>query len=186
MTKCIEQNFPCQNLDYDAFDQIARAELAQPISVFDLVNESAYCTELPADGDLIIGDMTHKLYLAVLKGQVGLYHLWVDYDACDDHGTYTMLCVYVGKGFAEVRIDSHIRAKWPKGAQLYVTFTKMENRLSKYYEQLFLDTYAFELNHIENPGKDHLFAVWDEERHHMGTQLNEVSRLSKVRSFEDF
>ena len=36
----------------------------------------------------------------------------------------------------------------------------MENRLSKYYEQLFLDVYDFELNNIENPGAEHLFVVW--------------------------
>ena len=53
--------------------------------------------------------LTYKLYLKFLRGQTGLYHLWVDYDACDDHGNYTMLCVYVGKGFAELRVDSHVK-----------------------------------------------------------------------------
>lgn len=186
MTKCIEQDFPCQNPDYDAFDQIALLELSEPISAHELVNESAFCAELPVDDELRIGDITHKLYLKFLRGQTGLYHLWVDYDACDDHGNYTMLCVYVGKGFAELRVDSHIRKKWPKNAQLYVTFTSMENRLSKYYEQLFLDVYDFELNNIENPGAEHLFAVWGEERHHLGTHLNEVSNLSKIQSFDDW
>ena len=97
-----------------------------------------------------------------------------------------MLCVYVGKGFAELRVDSHVRKKWSKNAQLYVTFTSMENRLSKYYEQLFLDVYDFELNNIENSGAEHLFAVWDEERHHLETHLNEVSNLSKIQSFDDW
>lgn len=185
MTKCIDQDFPCQNPDYETFDQIALAELAKPISAHALVNESSFCTELPVNDYLLIGDLDHKLYLRELRGQVGIYHLWIDYDVCDDHGTYTMLCVYVGKGFAEFRIDSHVRTKWPKGTQLYVTFTSMENRLSKYYEQLFLDVYAFELNNIENSGKEHLFAIWDEERHHLGTQLHEVSSLSKIQSLDD-
>lgn len=185
MTKCVEQDFPCQNPDYGAFDQIALAELARPISAYELVNESSFCTEIPVVDDIRIGDIDHKLYLRGLRGQTGLYHLWIDYDACDDHSTYTMLCVYVGKGFAEIRINSHIRTKWPKPAQMYVTFTIMENRLSKYYEQLFLDIYAFELNNNENSGEEFLYAVWGEERHHMGTQLNEVSNLSKIQSFDD-
>ena len=73
------------------------------------VNESAFCAELPVDDELRIGNITYKLYLKFLRGQTGLYHLWVDYDACDDHGNYTMLCVYVGKGFAELRVDSHVK-----------------------------------------------------------------------------
>ena len=84
MTKCIEQDFPCQNQEYDAFDQIALLELSQPISAHELVNESAFCAELPVDDELRIGNITYKLYLKFLRGQTGLYHLWVDYDACDD------------------------------------------------------------------------------------------------------
>jgi len=51
---------------------------------------------------------------------------------------------------------------------------------------LFLDVYDFELNNIENSGAEHLFAVWDEERHHLETHLNEVSNLSKIQSFDDW
>ena len=185
MTKCVDQDFPCQNPDYDAFDQRARAELAKPISASELVNKSLFCTEVPVNEDLLIGDIDHKLYLKGLQGQTGLYHLWIDYDDCDDHGTYTVLCVYVGKGLADIRIANHIKTKWPKSAQLYITFTSMENRLSKYYEQLFLDLYAFELNKNENPGTKYLYGIWDQERHHMGTQLNEVSSLSKIQSLDD-
>ena len=90
-----------------------------------------------------------------------------------------------GKGLLSFALIATSK-KWPKNAQLYVTFTSMENRLFKYYEQLFLDVYVFELNNIENSGAEHLFAVWDEERHHLETHLNEVSNLSKIQSFDDW
>lgn len=185
MPKCEDQNFPCQSLDYSPFDQVAESELRSPIFADEIVNSSGFCTFVPTDTDLMIGDLTHKSFLKGLRGKSGLYHLWIDYDDCDDHGTKTMLCVYVGKGFAEVRITDHIKTKWQAGAQLYVTFFEFTNRLSKYYEQLFLDTYKFELNTNENTGTRQLFAVWDEERHFLGTELNAVSNLSKIRSFED-
>lgn len=185
MAKCDDQDFPCQNVEYTAFDQVAGEELNHPISVSELVNGSSFCTELPVDDAFILGDMTHKLFLKGIRGKSGLYHLWVDGDHCDDHGNYAMLCVYVGKGLGQIRIDRHVRDKWPPSAQLYVTFTEMENRLSKYYEQLFLDTYAFQLNTNENSGSEHLFAVWDEDRHHVGTELHAVASLTRIRSFDD-
>lgn len=147
---------------------------------------SKFCMMIPVVKGLLIGDMDHKLYLKTLKGQSGLYHLWTEYEECDDHGTHTMLCAYVGKGPPDSRIASHIAKKWPDGVTLYATFSNMSNRLSKYYEQLFLDIYHFSLNHAENSGSLDLFAVWDEDRFMMGTHANEVSSLSKIQSPDDW
>lgn len=185
ITKCIDNDFPCQDVAYCEFDNIACQELEQPMSASGIVNYSLFCTQLPVDPDLIIGDLNHKLFLKNIRNKSGLYHLWIDHDECDDHGTYTMLCVYVGKGFAEGRIIDHIKEKWPHGVELYATFTQMENRLAKYYEQLFMDVYNFHLNTIENPGEKPLYAVWDAQLHNIGTHLNETSNISKVRSFDD-
>lgn len=184
-TKCIDQDFLCQAPEYEEFDRVARAELHAPMSAAEIINESLFCTELPIDPELIMGDVDYKMYLKGIKGESGLYHLWIDHDECDDHRTNTMLCVYVGKGLADKRIPIHIKEKWPDGIRMYATFTKIENRLSKYYEQLFLDTYDFHLNSYENEGDKQLFAVWDEEVHAIGTHLNEVSALSKIQSLED-
>ena len=96
-----------------------------------------------------------------------------------------MICVYVGKGLAEVRVDDHVKKKWPKNYSLYVTFTECGNRLAKYYEQLFLDMYSFVLNRNENPGTEKLYAVWSEELHMHGTELYQVSNLSNIQSLDD-
>lgn len=186
LAKCEDNNFPCQVLDYSDFDQIAQAELSNPISAHEWLNESEFCMPIPIDKDFTVGDLNHKLFLKPLKGQAGLYHLWSDYENCDDHGTYTLKCAYVGKGPPDTRIAAHIRDKWPNGVNLYATFTAMQNRLSKYYEQLFLDIYNFELNTAENNGTETLFAVWDDERHLMGTHSNETSNLSKMQTPDDW
>jgi hypothetical protein len=185
MPKCEDQDFPCQIPDYSEFDSVAANELSNPVTANDIINFGTYCTFVPTDSDHVIGDMTHKLFLSGLGKKTGVYHLWVDYDECDDHATHTMLCVYVGKGPPKGRIPEHIKSKWPAGTMLYATFFECPNRLSKYYEQLFLDTYGFHLNSHENTGTKSLFAVWDEERHNFGTELHHVSSLSNVRSFDD-
>ena len=185
MTSCEDNDFPCQDPRYNEFDKIAATELNDPIKADTLVNHSEFCMVIPVDRAHIIGDLDHKLFLRTLRGQAGLYHLWVDHDACNDHNTYTMLCAYVGKGPPEGRIASHIKSRWPGDVQLFATFTRMENRMAKYYEQLFLDCYDFHLNTAEKRGTDALYAVWDEERYTLGTHSNEVSQLSSIEGFSD-
>ena len=186
MTSCEDNDFPCQNLNYNNFDEIAREELSRPIEANVLVNKSEFCMMIPIDDNWVVGDMDHKLFLRTLKEQSGLYHLWINYEDCGDHGTHTMICVYVGKGPPDTRIASHIKHKWPNGVHLYATFTQMDNRLAKYYEQLFLDCYSFLLNSAENSGSAILYAVWDNDRHDVGTHLNEASSLSKMESCDDW
>lgn len=184
--KCEQNDFPCQDPDYSRFDNVAMQELRDTISCFDLISHSQYCTRLPIRSDFVIGDMDHKLYLKELRKKTGLYHLWTHFEHCDDHGTHSMLCVYVGKGVAEVRIDSHVRNKWPSTElEMYVSFTEMPNRLAKYYEQLFLDKYNFLLNVSENTGSEKLYAVWDEDRFMTGTEALNVSNRSEVTSLDD-
>lgn len=185
MFKCLDQNFPCQNPDYTDFDSVINLELKCPLSASQIINESEFCTFVPIDEVIQLGDLTHKDYLKSLRGRVGIYHLWVDYDNCDDHKTNTMLCVYVGKGLAEARINSHIKRIWPQQESLYVSFFECSNRIAKYLEQLFLDTYSFYLNKNENCGKKDLFAVWDRERHLDGTEMYAVSNLSNISSLDD-
>lgn len=185
MPKCLDQDFPCQNHAYSNFDRIAQAELRNAPSAGQIVNESAFCTMLEIDTALQLDDITYKDFLKGLRGKNGLYHLWIDYDRCDEHDTHTMLGVYVGKGMAESRVLDHIKKMWPKEQLLYVGFYECPNRIAKYLEQLFLDNYKFHLNTYENPGTEHLFAVWDYGRHFQGTELHSVSNLSKIDSLDD-
>lgn len=177
MSSCYDGSFPCQDPKYCEFDKIAAAELAHPLTAHQIVNESVYCTYIPLEVDTVLDEVAYKTYLDGLKGKQGVYQMWIDYEHCTDHSTHTMLCVYVGKGWAAGRIDTHIQSKWPAAAALYVTFYECSNRMSKYIEQLFLDTYAFHLNTNENPGTDHLFGVWSDEDHLLGTELNRVSGM---------
>lgn len=187
MSSCYDGSFLCQNLLYLDFDNIAAKELLNSPSAEEIINQSRYCTKIPINEENIIGNFNHNIYLKGLQGKTGLYHLWIDHENCTDHGTFTMLCVYVGKGFAKDRINSHIKRKWPNPNEvsLYASFYECSNRISKYLEQLFLDKYKFILNEYENPGTEELYAVWDEERHFLGTEANQVSNLSTIRSMED-
>lgn len=186
MMSCEDSNFPCQDPRYDDFDKIAREELGKPIKADMLVNNSEFCMAIPVNETEVVGDLDHKLFLKTLKGQAGLYHLWVDHDTCADHNTHTMLCLYVGKGPPKERIANHIQTKSWEETRLFATFTPMKNRMAKYYEQLFLDCYDFDMNKAEKRGKNKLYAVWDDDRYTLGTHLNEASELSRIQSFDDY
>lgn len=175
LPECELKELPnCLVNDYERFDQICSRELAIPISVNQIVNESDYCDHLlvevikqgnPND-DLNLND-----HLAGLNHKVGLYQLWIELEFCEDHNLHTMLCVYVGKGHAKNRVLKHIQDKFPHEHTLYITFFACENRLAKYLEQLFLDTYDFYLNSEENFGKGNLYGRWSQDRVEMGTEL---------------
>ncbi|ENW53958.1 hypothetical protein F917_00275 [Acinetobacter baumannii NIPH 67] len=182
MSNCIDQQFPCQNPDYYDFDVITKAELFNPPTASQIINESKFCTFIPTDVFLQLDELCIRDYLQSLKGKMGLYHLWIDYDNCDEHDTCTMLCVYVGKGQVERRILNHIREKWPKKEYLYVSFYECDNRIAKYLEQLFLDTYNFHFNCSENSGNKNLFAVWDSDRHLHGTESATLSNIISSKS----
>jgi hypothetical protein len=101
--------------------------------------------------------------------------LWVDNNYCHDHDIHSMICVYVGKGIAINRVKNHIKNKWPTEEMLHISFFECENRISKYLEQLFLDTYKYYLNLSENTGSGTLYARWDDERHSMGTEIQNMA-----------
>jgi len=44
-----------------------------------------------------------------MRGKIGIYHLWREYEHCDDHKTHTMQCEYVGKGPPNIRVAEHIK-----------------------------------------------------------------------------
>lgn len=172
--KCQHQGFPCVNISYGSFDEICAKELREPISASQILNESSFCVNVPINESLRLEELETSDYLRGLKRKIGLYHLWIDYDECDDHDMNTLLCVYVGKGLAGGRVKDHIRNKYHhlyKLDTIFCTFYECHNRIAKYLEQLFLDLYKFESNKNENIGSDHLFGVWDRQRYLHGTEL---------------
>jgi hypothetical protein len=116
-------------------------------------------------------------HLSGLKGKRGLYHLRIEIGNCQDHQKHSLLCVYVGKWSVQGRVKDHIKTKWPESEMLHVAFYERENRIAKYLEQLFLDTYDFHLNTEENTGFGSLYARWDEERINNGTELYEMAKI---------
>lgn len=128
MTKCELQDFTCINADYSVFDKLCSEELKRPFTASEIINKSSYCTIIPISADFRLEGLETSSYLKTLQGKMGLYHLWVDYDDCDDHEMYTMKCVYIGKGFAQHRVDSHIKEKFPNKDSLYVSFFECSNR----------------------------------------------------------
>lgn len=175
LPECELKELPnCLKNDYDRFDQVCSQELAMSVSIDQIINTSDYCDHLLVDvikqgnpnDDLNLND-----HLAGLNNRVGLYHLWIELEYCDDHKLHTMLCVYVGKGHAKNRILRHIKDRFPNKHMLYITFYECENRVAKYLEQLFLDTYDFYLNSEEKSGVGNLYGRWTQERFEMGTEL---------------
>lgn len=181
LAKCELNDFPCVGVDYSSFDDICVKELRGKFRARSIVNESSFCTQIPINKEWQLEHLVTSDYIQSLRGKVGIYHLWLDYDECDDHGMQTMRGIYVGKGFAKDRIKKHINTKDLRSDILYVTFFECGNRISKYLEQLFLDVYRFDLNERENSGTERLFAVWGEERFTHGTELIEIANRYSLR-----
>jgi hypothetical protein len=159
---------------YLAFDSTCKQELVQPIKADDIINKSTFCTSIPrgflAGGQ---GDAFNASFLLQrIKDKIGVYHLWkIAASACPVHRTYSMECVYVGKGNGFDRATVHLGQKFLDTPQFYISFYECENRIAKYLEQLFLDTYTFELNKKEciKDGPK-LYAFWGIDRYEIGTE----------------
>jgi len=181
MFQCEDQGVPCLTNDYYKFDDICRSELAHPISVDEIINHSDFCISIAIDIiDEAEGDddfLSLNEYLEGIKEKVGIYHLWIEIGDCQDHEKHSLLCVYVGKGYVKNRVLSHIKEKWPREHMLYISFYECKNRIAKYLEQLFLDSYDFYLNKGENIGSGSLYARWDEYRFINGTEVHTMANI---------
>lgn len=187
MTQCEYQEFPCLSGNYNEFDNIINRELKLNISAGDVTTKSNYCISMHIDLMKIHDILDVNDYLSTLKRKMGIYQLWREVEECQDHELYLMECIYVGKGFAKDRIKDHIDNKWNPSEFLYISFYECENRIAKYIEQLFLDTYKFELNKAENKGTHILYARWNHERLTLGTEANEIAnKLSNKKEFKEF
>ena len=158
--KKLSEKIPCP--EYREFNRILADELNLEIDADRIINKPDFFEKIWIDyEDHEI--LTRSERFTRLKGRMGLYILWVDADTvCEQHGKVTHLAAYVGKGFGEVRVNSHIKEKWPNDEPFHVSFYECSNRVAKYLEQLFLDLYHFHLNTMENKGEAYLYSHWDE------------------------
>lgn len=129
--------------------------------------------------DSDINELTIRDLLRGSDRKMGVYHIWIDDDFCDVHQRHNLECLYVGKGTGLARLWHH--AKHPRrlleDVPYWFTFFACENRIAKYIEQLFLDSYYFPENTNENGGEGTLWAQWTEERYLLGTEMHAISML---------
>ena len=151
----IECNCQCIK-SYPEFDQVTQKELTNSLSLVEICNQEIgwYSDKTLCDDD-INSWVTHD--------QFGLYFLWHKSDYCEIHDKFNMRALYIGKGNIKARITSHMKNKNTANEMLvYFSYIELENRLAKYYEQLFLDTYDFPYNKSENSGQQKLCIHWNQ------------------------
>jgi hypothetical protein len=202
----------CPEQPYTRFDNLVSTELALKVSAGLIVNESSFCTMIHRYSMSALDGLELKDLVGGLRGSMGVYHIWRDDDFCDIHQLHNLECVYVGKGKAHTRMLDHMtdslaeeaarrdpdamaalekrraedrkkkkeRFLWDEA--YWITFFECENRVAKYLEQLFLDTYHFPVNSNENPGKGELWASWEGCRYSMGTEAHAISNLPNAPS----
>jgi len=178
-------NCACDEINNNKFNNLIKKELALSLDIDDIINESNCISfDLNLDDNLFDVTLNSNEILSNFTKSMGIYHLWIEYEYCVQHheNQYIMLCVYVGKGFFNNRIKSHIKNKWEKTEKLYVTFYQCENRIAKYLEQCFLDIYSFHLNKDENNGKDYLKTIWNEERYLFGTNFDDYVEIMEKKN----
>jgi hypothetical protein len=186
MNDCSSKADPCRYKgDYAAFDQIASEELREPPVADEILNHSSFCSSFHLDM-AGIDVLNVSDYLGSLKNSIGVYYLWIDSgERCEEHGTHKMICVYIGKGDARIRVEKHIKDKWPKDEQFFVSFFECSNRIAKYVEQLFLDTYKFYLNRNEMNGQEYLYGFWDDHRYENGTDTQRLGDILVERLYQE-
>lgn len=165
---------------YSDFDRICSDELKNPIKAHAIINISEFSTFIPKGYLLNDAEDTVNLsdYLAPIRGQHGVYHLWHPEGMyCAAHDLYRLECAYVGKGLGDLRIKDHFKDKYREDAQVAISFYRCSNRIAKYLEQLFLDNYKFDINHSEMNRKGQtLYAFWMPDRYN---NLQETHRLAE-------
>ena len=178
------QGFPMHA--YSKFDSVCADELSTPISADKIINQSKFCANIPKG--YLLNDVedwvTEDAILLPINNKCGVYHLWYpEVMWCLEHNIWRLECAYVGKGQGQLRAKDHLKKKYPETAHFQMSFYACENRIAKYLEQLFLDTYKFELNSAENDKtQGPLYAYWSEARCKYGT---ETARLADFEAMQE-
>ncbi|MDH5897698.1 hypothetical protein ACED66_14535 [Vibrio splendidus] len=151
---------------YSDFDAISSKELSEPISVNEIVSHGIFFPTYKYLKEFTENKKFIRENPVNLLDKMGVYLLWEEY-CVDSEGRKLLECVYVGKGWADERVNEHLREKI-ESSKTFVTFYECLNRLAKYLEQLFLDLYDFEINKAEKSGSKTLFMMVESELAYAG------------------
>ncbi|MGJ7523744.1 hypothetical protein ACSFA0_24935 [Variovorax sp. LT1P1] len=144
----------CGEASFAAFDKVAEVEMAKPPLLREIVH-----AEIGWFMARSFEDPTMNSDNWGLGKRSGVYLLWWKDDYCAIHDRFHMRSLYAGKGFPLRRFLAHYEDKdFEEQMLVYWTFFPCKNRIAKYLEQLLLDTYKFQFNKSENPGRELLCA----------------------------
>lgn len=152
MGNCFESfcNCSCNSQD-PAFDNILKEETNFQFTLYDICHSNiGWFTDTSLCSD-------HYLAEWPIDSSQGIYFLWHKDAYCDKHNMFHMKCLYVGKGYILQRIITHFKTKdFSQEMLVYFTYFKLNNRQSKYVEQLVLDIYNIPHNINEKEGTNKL------------------------------
>jgi hypothetical protein len=149
--------------NYRFFDKICEKELKGVWRAEAFANRDLYFYRVDMDAkwesteDEISLSEAPSVQLGKLKNKFGVYHIWVDHGATSTGKDHILQGVYVGKGHLDIRLKQHVVKYLKELGTVFITVHECENRIAKYLEQLFLDTFEFPLNSAENTGSEGLF-----------------------------
>lgn len=148
---------------YCVFNEICEKELKVAWRAENFANRDLYFYRVDTDAKWESTDGEISLFeppsaqLGKLKDKFGIYHIWFDHGPTSAQEDHILQAVYVGKGHLDIRLRKHV-AKYLKDlGVVFITVQECENRVAKYLEQLFLDTFNFPLNIAENTGVEGYF-----------------------------
>ncbi|MBB3814737.1 hypothetical protein FHY13_003108 [Xanthomonas arboricola] len=146
--------------NYCAFNEVCEKELKVVWRAENFANRDLYFYRVDTDakwesteGEISLFEPP-SVQLGKLKDKFGIYHIWVDHGATFTQEDHIFQAVYVGKGYLNIRLNKHVSKYLNELGTVFITVQECENRMAKYLEQLFLDTFNFPLNIAENTGAE--------------------------------
>lgn len=159
MTECFEGICNCTCGSYNTiFDSILKNETNFNFNLYDICHSNiGWFTDISICGNHHIADWD-------IDTKEGIYFLWHKDGYCDKHDVFHMKCLYIGKGYILRRLINHFKTKdFSEEMLVYFSYFIMNNRQSKYIEQLVLDTYNIPYNINENMGLNKLCMYFSQE-----------------------
>ncbi|WP_146095854.1 hypothetical protein [Xanthomonas arboricola] len=156
--------------NYSVFNKTCREELKGKWCAENFANRDLYFYRIDMDAKWESTEHEIALFenpsvqLGELKDKFGVYHIWFDHDATSIGEDHILQAVYVGKGHLDIRLKEQVSKHLKELGTVLITIKECKNRMAKYLEQLFLDTFDFPLNSAENTGSEGYFytrAKWE-------------------------
>lgn len=166
--------------NYEKFNETCRRELARARTVESLIKSDGYFFRIDVAAEWCDLDRSDPLHASIsqrlkfLDGKFGIYHLWHPRGLGIDRKEGILQALYVGKGHLRIRTDVHLTKHLNDFGTLFISFYECENRIAKYLEQLFLDTFQFPRNSAETSETgDCLYTKIDRKTFETGSNASE-------------